>query len=308
MRSCDDIDEQALSYAEIKALCAGDPRIREKMDLDVQVAKLKVLRGDFQNQKYRLEDKLLKTFPEEIQKQKTRIAALQQDSQIAAAHPQDKENFCGMTIKGMVYDDKKAAGERLLLARQEMPNADMMLLGTYRGFELNIRFDSFKNEHQAVLRAELSYPVSLGDDARGNITRLDNAIDNFAETDFADADMLVLPGGMPGTKYLAGYKPLIDLLTDFNNKGKKIAAICAAPSVFSGLGFLKGRKATSYPSFMEVLSKDGAVTSEDSVVVDGNITTSRGLGTAVDFALSLISQLENEEKAKEIAESVVYTR
>ena len=187
MRSCDDIDEQALSYAEIKALCAGDPRIREKMNLDVQVAKLKVLRGDFQNQKYRLEDKLLKTFPEEIQKQKTRIAALQQDSQIAAAHPQDKENFCGMTIKGMVYDDKKAAGERLLLARQEMPNADMMLLGTYRGFELNIRFDSFKNEHQAVLRAELSYPVSLGDDARGNITRLDNAIDNFADR-IADAE------------------------------------------------------------------------------------------------------------------------
>ena len=187
MRSCDDIDEQALSYAEIKALCAGDPRIREKMDLDVQVAKLKVLRGDFQNQKYRLEDKLLKTFPEEIQKQKTRIAALQQDSQIAAAHPQDKENFCGMTIKGMVYDDKKAVGERLLLARQEMPNADMMLLGTYRGFELNIRFDSFKNEHQAVLRAELSYPVSLGDDARGNITRLDNAIDNFTDR-IADAE------------------------------------------------------------------------------------------------------------------------
>ena len=187
MRSCDDIDEQALSYAEIKALCAGDPRIREKMDLDVQVAKLKVLRGDFQNQKYRLEDKLLKTFPEEIQKQKTRITALQQDSQIAAAHPQDKESFCGMTIKGMVYDDKKAAGERLLLARQEMPNADMMLLGTYRGFELNIRFDRFKNEHQAVLRAELSYPVSLGDDARGNITRLDNAIDNFADR-IADAE------------------------------------------------------------------------------------------------------------------------
>ncbi|WP_431603203.1 DEAD/DEAH box helicase family protein [Faecalibacterium prausnitzii] len=187
MRSCDDIDEQALSYAEIKALCAGDPRIREKMDLDVQVAKLKVLRGDFQNQKYRLEDKLLKTFPEEIQKQKARIAALKSDSEIATIHPQDKENFCGMTIRGMVYDDKKAAGERLLLARQEMPNADMMLLGTYRGFELNIRFDSFKNEHQAVLRAELSYPVSLGDDARGNIIRLDNAIDNFADR-IADAE------------------------------------------------------------------------------------------------------------------------
>ena len=187
VRSCDDVDEQVLSYAEIKALCAGDPRIREKMDLDVQVSKLKVLRGDFQNQKYRLEDKLLKYYPEEIQKQQSRIAALKKDAQIADDHPQDKENFCGMTIKGMVFDDKKAAGDRLLLARQEMPNADMMLLGSYRGFELNIRFDSFKNEHQAVLRAELSYPVSLGDDARGNIVRLDNAIDNFADR-IADAE------------------------------------------------------------------------------------------------------------------------
>ena len=187
MRSCDDVDEQALSYAEVKALCAGDPRIREKMDLDVQVAKLKVLRSDYQNQKYRLEDKLLKHYPEEIQKAKNRIAALKNDAQIADAHPQDKENFCGMTIKGMVFDEKKAAGERLMLACKEMPNADMMLLGTYRGFELNIRFDSFKNEHQIVLRGELSYPVPLGDDLRGNIVRLDNAIGNFADR-IADAD------------------------------------------------------------------------------------------------------------------------
>ena len=187
VRSCDDVDEQALSYAEVKALCAGNPLIKEKMDLDVQVAKLKVLKADHQSQKYRLEDKLLTQFPADIQQQRAHISALKTDAETAAAHPQDKENFCGMTIKGMVYDDKKAAGERLLLARQEMPNADMMLLGTYRGFELNIRFDSFKNEHQAVLRAELSYPVSLGDDARGNITRLDNAIDNFADR-IADAE------------------------------------------------------------------------------------------------------------------------
>ena len=187
MRSCDDVDEQALSYAEVKALCAGDPRIREKMDLDVQVARLKVLRSDYQNQKYRLEDKLLKHYPEEIQKAKNRIAALKNDAQIADAHPQDKENFCGMTIKGMVFDEKKAAGERLMLACKEMPNADMMLLSTYRGFELNIRFDSFKNEHQIVLRGELSYPVPLGDDPRGNIVRLDNAIGNFADR-IADAE------------------------------------------------------------------------------------------------------------------------
>ena len=119
-------------------------------------------------------------------------------------------------------------------------------------------------------------------------------------------DMLVLPGGMPGTKYLAGYKPLTELLTEFYDDGRKIAAICAAPSVFSGLGFLKGRRATAYPSFMDVIEKDGAITRTDSVVVDGNVTTSRGLGTAVDFALSIITQLEGEEKAQEIAESVVY--
>ena len=119
VRSCDDVDEQALSYAEIKALCAGNPLIKEKMDLDVQVAKLKVLKADHQSQKFRLEDKLLKHYPEEIQKAKNRIAALKNDAQIADAHPQDKENFCGMTIKGMVFDEKKAAGERLMLACKE---------------------------------------------------------------------------------------------------------------------------------------------------------------------------------------------
>ena len=129
----------------------------------------------------------------------------------------------------------------------------------------------------------------------------------FDEVDFTDADMLVLPGGMPGTKYLAGSKPLTDLLTDFYNKGKKIAAICAArSSTMIVLEFFSCSFLTSYPSFMEVIAGDGAVTSEDSVVVDGNVTTSRGLGTAVDFALSLITQLENQEKAEEIAESVVY--
>ena len=130
----------------------------------------------------------------------------------------------------------------------------------------------------------------------------------FDETAAEEADVLFLPGGMPGTNTLKAHEGLKNAICKANKQGRRIAAICAAPSVFSGLGFLKGRKATSYPSFMEVLSKDGAVTSEDSVVVDGYITTSRGLGTAVDFALSLISQLENEEKSKEIAESVVYTR
>ena len=124
------------------------------------------------------------------------------------------------------------------------------------------------------------------------------------ETDFADADMLVLPGGMPGTKYLGACEPLLKLLKDYYNKEGKIAAICAAPTVLSSLGFLKGRKATCYPSMMSQLDCGEALT--DSVVVDGNITTSRGLGTALPFALSLIAQLLSEEKAKEIASSVVW--
>ena len=151
VRSCEDVDEQALSYAEIKALCAGNPLIKEKMDLDVQVAKLKVLKADHQSQKFRLEDKLLTKFPAEIQEQTAKIAALKSDAEIAAAHPQDKENFCGMVIKDMTYDEKKTAGERLILACTELPNTEEQLVGSYRGFELSLRFDTFHKEHQALL-------------------------------------------------------------------------------------------------------------------------------------------------------------
>ena len=181
VRSCDDVDEQALSYAEIKALCAGNPLIKEKMDLDVQVAKLKVLKADHQSQKFRLEDKLLTKFPAEIQEQTAKIVALKSDAEIAAAHPQDKETFCGMVIKGMTYDEKKTAGERLILACTELPNTEEQLVGSYRGFELSLRFDTFRNEHQAVLKGKLKYPVSLGSDSHGNIVRLDNALSNFAD-------------------------------------------------------------------------------------------------------------------------------
>ena len=180
-RSCEDVDEQALSYAEIKALCAGNPLIKEKMDLDVQVAKLKVLKADHQSQKFRLQDKLLTKFPAEIQEQTAKIAALKSDAEIAAAHPQDKENFCGMVIKGMTYDEKKTAGERLILACTELPNTEEQLVGSYRGFELSLRFDTFRNEHQALLKGKLKYPVSLGSDPHGNIVRLDNALSNFAD-------------------------------------------------------------------------------------------------------------------------------
>ena len=181
VRSCDDVDEQALSYAEVKALCAGNPLIKEKMDLDVQVAKLKVLKADHQSQKYRLEDKLLTQFPADIQQQRAHISALKTDAETAAAHPQDKENFCGMTIKGMMFDDKKTAGERLVLAAKELPDTEPVVLGEYRGFELSVRYEPVRNEQQAVLKGKAIYPVALGADPHGNITRLDNLLAGFDE-------------------------------------------------------------------------------------------------------------------------------
>ena len=181
VRSCEDVDEQALSYAEIKALCAGNPLIKEKMDLDVQVAKLKVLKADHQSQKFRLQDKLLTKFPADIQETNAHIAGLKADAQLAAAHPQGKEEFCGMTIKGVAYDEKKTAGERLVLACSELPNAEEKVIGSYRGFELSLRFDTFRSEYQAILKGQRRYPVPLGTDPLGNIIRLDNSLNNFPE-------------------------------------------------------------------------------------------------------------------------------
>ena len=181
VRSCEDVDEQALSYAEIKALCAGNPLIKEKMDLDVQVAKLKVLKADHQSQKFRLQDKLLTKFPADIQEANAHIAGLKADAQLAAVHPLGKEEFCGMVIKGVAYDEKKTAGERLVLACSELPNAEEKVIGSYRGFELSLRFDTFRSEYQAILKGERRYPVPLGTDPLGNIIRLDNSLNNFPE-------------------------------------------------------------------------------------------------------------------------------
>ena len=181
VRSCEDVDEQALSYAEIKALCAGNPLIKEKMDLDVQVAKLKVLKADHQSQKFRLQDKLLTKFPAGIQETNAYIAGVKADAQLAAAHPQVQEGFCGMTIKGVTYDEKKTAGERLVLACSELPNAEEKVIGSYRGFELSLRFDTFRSEYQAILKGQRRYPVPLGTDPLGNIIRLDNSLNNFPE-------------------------------------------------------------------------------------------------------------------------------
>ena len=181
VRSCEDVDEQALSYAEIKALCAGNPLIKEKMDLDVQVAKLKVLKADHQSQKFRLQDKLLTKFPADIRETNAYIAGVKADAQLAAAHPQVQEGFCGMTIKGVTYDEKKTAGERLVLACSELPNAEEKVIGSYRGFELSLRFDTFRSEYQAILKGERRYPVALGTDPLGNIIRLDNSLNSFPE-------------------------------------------------------------------------------------------------------------------------------
>ena len=181
VRSCEDVDEQALSYAEIKALCAGNPLIKEKMDLDVQVAKLKVLKADHQSQKFRLQDKLLTKFPADIQETNAYIAGVKADAQLAAAHLQVQEGFCGMTIKGVAYDEKKTAGERLVLACSELPNAEEKIIGSYRGFELSLRFDAFRTEYQALLKGQRKYTVPLGTDPLGNIIRLDNSLNNFPE-------------------------------------------------------------------------------------------------------------------------------
>ena len=181
VRSCDDVDEQALSYAEIKALCAGNPLIKEKMDLDVQVAKLKVLKADHQSQKFRLQDKLLTKFPADIRETNAYIAGVKADAQLAAAHPQVQEGFCGMTIKGVTYDEKKTAGERLVLACSELPDAEEKVIGSYRGFELSLRFDTYRSEYQAILKGQRRYPVALGTDPLGNIIRLDNSLNNFPE-------------------------------------------------------------------------------------------------------------------------------
>ena len=181
VRSCDDVDEQALSYAEIKALCAGNPLIKEKMDLDIDVARLKVLKADHQSQQYRIEDKLLKYFPAEIEKQTGYIHGFEADMKTVEAHPQIADGFCGMEIMGKAYTEKADAGEILLAACKDTKSADPVPLGSYRGFQMELSFDSFRNEFDVTLKGAVSHRVALGTDARGNITRLDNALAGIPE-------------------------------------------------------------------------------------------------------------------------------
>lgn len=176
VRSCDDVDEQALSYAEIKALCAGDPQIKEKMDLDVDVARLKVLKADHQSQQYRLEDKLMKYFPAEIEKTQGFIKGFQSDIRAVAAHPLPEEGFCGMEVNGTRFTEKAEAGEAILAVCKANQSLEPVPLGSYRGFKMELTFDSFQKEYQVLLKGEMTHRVPIGTSAKGDTLRLDNAL------------------------------------------------------------------------------------------------------------------------------------
>ena len=181
VRSCDDVDETALSFAEIKALCAGDPRIKERMDLDVDVARLKLMKADHQSKQYRLEDQLLKTFPEEIEKNKGFIAGLEADMKTLAEHPHPEDGFAGMEVRGDTLTDKENAGAALLDACKEVKGADPVPVGSYRGFTMSVSFDAFRQEYMLLLKGQMTHRATLGTDPRGNLTRIDNALSQMPQ-------------------------------------------------------------------------------------------------------------------------------
>ena len=176
VRSCDDVDETALSFAEIKALCAGDPRIKERMDLDVEVSRLKLMKADHQSKQFRLEDNLLKYFPEQIEQNKGYIRGLEADMATLAAHPHPEEGFTGMEIRGDTLVDKENAGAALLDACKEVKGSDPVQVGSYRGFAMFVSFNAFEKQYELTLRGEMSHKTALGTDARGNLTRIENAL------------------------------------------------------------------------------------------------------------------------------------
>ena len=181
VRSCDDVDETALSFAEIKALCAGDPRIKERMDLDVDVARLKLKKADHQSKQYRLEDQLLKTFPEEIEKNKGFIAGLEADMKTLAEHPHPEDGFAGMEVRGDTLTDKENAGAALLDACKEVKGTDPVPVGSYRGFAMSVSFDAFRQEYMLLLKGQMTHRATLGTDPRGNLTRIDNALSQMPQ-------------------------------------------------------------------------------------------------------------------------------
>lgn len=178
VRSCEDIDETALSYAEIKMLATGNPHIKEKMDLDIQVQKLRLLKSSFLSEKYALEDKIIKFYPQEIARRADVIAGLKTDIERVAEHPKPSdETFIGMTVKDAFYSEKADAGNAILEVCKAMTNPDPIPLGEYRGFTMELYFEA--REYKVRLKGELGYPVTLGTDTFGNITRLDNALEGL---------------------------------------------------------------------------------------------------------------------------------
>ena len=181
VRSCDDVDETALSFAEIKALCAGDPRIKEHMDLDVEVSRLKLMKADHQSKQYRLEDQLLKHFPEEIEKHKGFIQGLETDMETLAAHPHPTDGFTGMEVRGDTLTDKENAGAALLDACKEVKGSEPVQVGSYRGFAMFVTFDAFQKEYMLQLKGSMTHRTALGADPRGNLTRIDNALSQMPQ-------------------------------------------------------------------------------------------------------------------------------
>lgn len=181
VRSCDDVDETALSFAEIKALCAGDPRIKERMDLDVEVARLKLMKADHQSKRFQLEDKLLQYFPEQIELNKGFVKGLEADMQTLAAHPHPEKGFAGMEIRGDRLSDKENAGAVLLDTCREMTGPEPVQIGTYRGFTMLVNFDAINKKYELVLRGEMRHKAVLGSDARGNLIRIENALDQMPQ-------------------------------------------------------------------------------------------------------------------------------
>lgn len=178
VRSCEDIDETALSYAEIKMLATGNPHIKEKMDLDIQVQKLRLLKSNFLSERYALEDKIIKFYPQDIARRTETIKSLKADIERVAEHPKPSDDtFVGMTVKGVFYSEKADAGNAILEACQAMNNPDPIPIGEYRGFQMELYFEA--REYKVKLKGELGYPVTLGTDTFGNITRFDNALEGL---------------------------------------------------------------------------------------------------------------------------------
>ena len=182
VRSCEDVDATALSYAEIKMLAADNPHIKEKMDLDIQVQKLRLLKSNYLSEKYELEDKIIKYYPTTIARTKETIAGLEKDILLAKEHPKPLDDtFVGIEVKGVSYSAKAEGGQKIIDACKEMTSPDPVPLGKYRGFDLELSFDTFEKAYQVKIKGSLSRSVSLGTDATGNITRIDNAIEKISE-------------------------------------------------------------------------------------------------------------------------------